>query len=410
MRKLIILAMLLTILIPQVGFVQNAKALDLTRKFMKLSPSEYLELKQSYKRLPVMRLDIAKYLLATADVRNYLPTFTCDRNQGGTGTCWVWGCTGALEIEVNKKRQALGLTNDRISIQYLDSNYVSPSGKCSFCGGAPDKFVNFYNNKKICIPWSNTNASFLDGSDSCGGCPSNIAASSISTTPNYYINSMSAEAVFNTTDSEDAKISKIRTLLDNHIGVVFGFHWQGSQNFTDQWHAQHETDIWNPVLGNSGDGNGHMVLCFGYNAIGRYWRILNSWGCDSGNRPNGEFRLPWDGVYGDDHYAWFKLNADVSIPPVITALDATEVKATTARINGRLVTSGSEPATVYYQYRGENQKYGNKFVAQYDSSSKTYYIKFAGLKPATKYYFRFVAKTTHFEINSNDMSFSTNKS
>jgi C1A family cysteine protease len=409
MKKLLVLAALVMLVVPISGLTHKAEteALDLTRKFMRYSPSEITELKQAYRALPKMKYVVKPVLLASADIRNYLPAFSCDRNQGGTGTCWVWGCTAALEVELNKKRQTLGLPNDRISIQYFDSNYVSASGKCAFCGGNPTKFVNFYNDKKICIPWSNTNASFMDGSDSCAGCPSNTSAASISTTPNYHISSMSVSQIFDPADSQDTKINKIRSLLDDNIGVIFGFHWQGSQNFSSTWSSQTETDVWNPVLGNSGEGNGHMVFCFGYNAIGRYWRMLNSWGCNGGNRPNGEFRLPWDNVYSDDHYAWFQLDANLQIPPTITALEATEVKPYSSRINGRLDNKGSETVTVYYQQRAAGSSYTYKNIAQYDSTSKTYYIKYAGLTPNTRYYFRFVAKTAHYEIVSNEMSYET---
>jgi C1A family cysteine protease len=407
MKKLLLLVLLAALLTPQIGRHQKTEAVDLTRKFMRYSPVEIEEIKQAYRVMPRMRIKLPEVFLAGTDIRNYLPAFSCDRNQGSTGTCWVWGCTGAMEIELNKKRQSLGLANDRISIQYLDSFYNPPDGKCSFCGGGVTKFCNFYNGTKICIPWGNTNAHFQDGSDSCSNCPSNIPASSISTTPYYYINSLSAEAVFEQSDSQDVKISKIRALLDNNIGVIFGFYWHGSQNFSSSWSSQTETDIWNPVLGDSGDGNGHMVLCFGYNAVGRYWRILNSWGCNGGNRPNGEFRLPWDNVYGDDHYQWVKLNANLSIPPSMTALEATEVKPYSSRINGKLVNAGSEAVTVYYQQRASGSSYTYKNIAQYDSISKTHYIKYIGLTPNTKYYFRFVAKSAHFEIVSNEMSYET---
>jgi len=47
-----------------------------------------------------------------------------ERNQGACGNCWVWAGTSVMEVALNSQE---GI-KDRLSIQYINSNYNSGSG------------------------------------------------------------------------------------------------------------------------------------------------------------------------------------------------------------------------------------------------------------------------------------------
>ncbi|MDD4653516.1 MAG: SdrD B-like domain-containing protein, partial [Methanothrix sp.] len=107
------------------------------------------------------------------DQLKYTPS---ERDQGTCGNCWAWAGTGVMELDYARQKGV----SDRLSVQYLVSNYnggCGDSGAC--CGGWLSDLAGFYQDKKIMVPWSNSNAHYRDGKNDCGAC-SSIPASFIS--------------------------------------------------------------------------------------------------------------------------------------------------------------------------------------------------------------------------------------
>jgi hypothetical protein len=231
-----------------------------------------------------------------------------------------------MEIALNAQR---GIT-DRLSIQYLDSNYSGPAGWAGN-GGTASEFANFYNSQKIIIPWSNTNAYYQDFYSTTAPA---VPASAISTVPNYPLTSVTAERIQTYGVSTASAILNIKTILNQNKGIYFGFYLANSADwnqFKSFWATQPESTIWNygfsdGKIYNETTGGGHAVLCVGYDDSDpdpnkHYWIMLNSWGITAG-RPNGLFRIPMEYNYnvadstGDHNTAWWTITPTYSMPMV----------------------------------------------------------------------------------------------
>ena len=223
------------------------------------------------------------------------------RNQGSCGNCWVWAGTGVLELALKAQRDI----KDRLSIEFLNSCYNSEQSYCPCGGGNLSLFSSFYAGKGLAVPWSNTNAAYIDGGGTCSG-----TCSAISTNPNYGISgTVSAQTVSTTSVSQDAAILNIKNILSQNRGVYFAYFLPdtgGWDNFYDFWNNQAESVIWNPD-GSCGVSTaaygGHAVVIVGYNdddadSNNHYWVVLNSWGTSGGDRPNGLFRMKMRMNYG----------------------------------------------------------------------------------------------------------------
>ena len=263
----------------------------------------------------------------------YTPT---DRDQGSAGTCWVWAGTAAMEADLKTQ---LNPASNRLSIQYFDSNYNDGTYKSANnplnwagCGGDMWDFSEFYDTRKIAVPWSNTGASYQDGSRICSTGTA-VPASAITTTPNYTINSSSTTSI--STFHDAAAVSNIKTIINQGKVPVFCFYlansadWSAFKNF---WYSQPESALWtgNFSCGKyydyENDGAGHAVACVGYNDDSldtnqHYWIMLNSWGTASGMRPNGLFRVP---IYYNYNCAdseglantyWYKIDTTYTASP-----------------------------------------------------------------------------------------------
>ncbi|MDX8551871.1 S8 family serine peptidase, partial [Methanospirillum purgamenti] len=247
------------------------------------------------KNAPLSTTQGSKSLLSNIQ---YTPS---ERNQGNCGNCWVWASTGVIE-------NALTVQNgikDRLSIQYFDSNYNGGSATTGACnGGWASTFANFYSTSgfKQVIPWSNTNAYYNDRYACSYGCGAQTPASSISTTPNHPVTSISTSWLSTYSVSQAQAIANIKAQIDANKAVWWAFFLPDSSSwsaFSSYWSGQTEAALWNPdtynnkVYGSS--GGGHAVIIVGYDDSSsdpnqRYWIVLNSWGSNSG-RPNGLFRL-----------------------------------------------------------------------------------------------------------------------
>ncbi len=249
---------------------------------------------------------------------NYTPS---ERDQGTCGNCWAWAGTGILEIALDSQ---LGI-KDRLSIQYINSNYNGGKGNgWSCCGGWLQDLAKFYNSKKIVVPWSNTNAQWQDGRMTCGT-ESSSSAESISINPHYDLTSVRAVTIPTWGVRQEEAIASIKNVLGQGKGVWFGFFLPNQttwNKFFDFWGYQPECAIWqpdnSPSAYNFNDGGGHSVLCVGYNDTDpkkRYWIMLNSWGVTKG-RPDGLFMISMDMNYSCTYlglgnaFYWMTLDAN----------------------------------------------------------------------------------------------------
>jgi len=243
------------------------------------------------------------------------------RDQGLCGNCWVWAGTGVMGIALDVQE---GI-KDRLSIQYLNS---CKAGSYACCGGNLTAFANFYNSTKKAIPWSNTNASFQDANRTCEDGHSLVSCSSISTSPNYPIESITPLTITTYGDgvSQAEAINNIKNVLHNNKAIYFAFclpnstAWNDFYNFWSNYDesAVYDIDKFCGIPWNDDEGGCHAVLCVGYNdndPNNSYWIMLNSWGTAGGRRPNGLFRVNMDMDYScvnPPYYSfyWQTLNID----------------------------------------------------------------------------------------------------
>ncbi|MBM4145207.1 MAG: hypothetical protein FJ240_02880 [Nitrospira sp.] len=295
---------------------------------------------------------------------DYIPG---ERNQGSCGNCWVWAATGILEIAHSVQDNV----KDRLSIQFLNS---CKTDRYACCGGNLSWYTSWYAGQERAVPWSNTNASYFDGSRGCSSQPA-VTCGSISTSPDYPITSIQQQVIATTGSiTQDTAINNIKNILNQNKAVWFGFYlanqtdWNAFFNF---WGAQTENAVWNPdpYCGRTWDdysGGGHAVLIVGYNdeVAEPYWIVLNSWGTSGGGRPNGLFRMrmqmnynctlsdPPFGSFYSREFATINVNFGSSQPPSpfgasgwVTTSSGTGISGVTMTFT-RLSGTGAIPASV----------------------------------------------------------------
>jgi hypothetical protein len=342
LRKFIAVSVAMALILAlSVASVPAAMADDGEVSFMHPDHETLMHWIDDYNSAPEAYLDpeIAEELLSFESeysVLGHLDYTSVERNQGNCGNCWVWAGTGILGIALDVEEGIF----DRLSIQYLNSCFGTgayPNWAC--CGGSLSWFADFYDpgagGTGLCIPWSNTNASWQDGTQLCTD-STTVDCVNIATTPNYLITSCQDQVIPTQIDNDAQAILNIKNILHQDRGVWFAFYMPNvaSQNdFVDFWFNQPETTIWDPEPNICGqtwtDGVGHAVLCVGYNdddadPDNHYWIMLNSWGTAAGGRPNGLFRvkmnIDYDCTFDDGgipYYAfyWETLDVDFLISP-----------------------------------------------------------------------------------------------
>ena len=242
-------------------------------------------------------LTTAKYPKSMS-LLSFVPYIPSERDQGSCGDCWVWGCTVPIEIA---HRIQNGIS-DRLSIQFVNSNYRGDSGSSACCGGWEGSFADFYSAQGKVIPWSNTNANFRDAAQYCSD-SSSVSSSVISTVPYYPITSIQWHLIPTRGSGidQDQAINLIKALLNVNKAVTLGFYLPDFTPFLSFWGT--DSGIWNPDpysgLPAGKYPGGHEVTIVGYNdsnSSNRYWIALNSWGTNKAH-PDGTFKLKMDMLY-----------------------------------------------------------------------------------------------------------------
>ena len=309
------------------------------------SPEQMKRWVEEYEAAPIAPLDpnvtarLAAEPLGYFSLLGRLKYTPSERDQGYCGDCWAWAGTGVMEIGLNVQRNI----KDRLSVQYLNSNFDGGSGgDWACCGGWLSDVANFYSASDKAIPWANANAHWQDGARSCEDYQTSVPGSAITTSPSYPINSIEAQSIttFGPGVTQEQAIANIKNVLNQNKAVWFAFflptntEWNAFRSF---WNTQTETAVWDPSFTSgksliNGEYGGHAVLCVGYDDTNRYWIMLNSWGAPS-NRPNGLFRVsmdmdydnlyydPYDGVYYYAFY-WQTLGLDYPDPGTTKTLMA----------------------------------------------------------------------------------------
>lgn len=236
----------------------------------------------------------------------YLPYVPAERNQGSCGDCWAWAGTGCAEVS-----HGVQGVSDRLSLQYINSCGSNNSGSWCCCGGNLYRFSDWYIGQGMFVPWANANAGYADVSLPNYTCPvapsSGISCGSISTWPNYPINSISPRTIRTYGAGKLTAIANIKNSLQQNKAVYFAFYLPddaGWNAFRDFWKNNDEGSVFDIAAHKGrpwidGQGGGHAVLLVGYNddVPEPYWIVVNSWGTANGMRPNGLFHQKMDTDY-----------------------------------------------------------------------------------------------------------------
>lgn len=311
--------------------IPSAMSPSMEYPIMRPTPEEAKRWTEQYKVAPRaflsprLQAELASAPGASFSLLDYLQYTPAERNQKYCGNCWAWAGTGVMEIDNAYKN---GLKN-RLSIQYLNSNFRGGSGSYwACCGGWLDDVADFYSSTKMAIPWSNANAHWQDGNRFCEMHATNVPASTISTNPNYPLISVQAEAVPTQKVGKETAIANIKNVLRQGKAIWFGYFLPDNSawsDFTSFWSRESEEATWQPDIAcdeafNYNEGGGHAVLCVGYDDTDpddRYWIMLNSWGAPS-NRLHGLFRMSMDMNYDCRYpnlgFAFYWMSLDISYP------------------------------------------------------------------------------------------------
>jgi len=290
------------------GEAERAKVVSKkhTNTIMKLDAQTMLKWKEYYQNAPRVYIDRKMMQIpfkTSVNLLTHLQYTPSERDQGQCGDCWLWAGTGVMEIAHSVQNSV----KDRLSIQYVNSCNTTSNGYAC-CGGNTGHVSNIYSTTGLAIPWSNTNASFQDGGRTCDNGSSLVSCSSIATSPNYGITSISDQVIETLNQDQATAIANIKAVLNQNKAIWFAFTLANDsdwQVFFDHWNNQSESDVfsYDSLSGHAyidGEGGGHAILLVGYDDSGAnpYWVMLNSWGTTT-NRPNGLMRVAMNSNYND---------------------------------------------------------------------------------------------------------------
>jgi len=273
--------------------------------------------------------------IATTDsfsLLDRLEYITSERTQGGCPNCWAWPSTAVLALDLYRQK---GI-KDRLSVQFINTCgefYTSGFNRIECCeGGTLDMFASFYRETDMAIPWSNTNAKWVDFRLPPLQC-NQVTCEEISKEPNYPIYDIRAVNIPVRTNTTEEAIENIKNVLHQEKGVYFSVFYPDSVNldaFRAHWREEGETDIYDLDYycgndWNSEEAAGHAMLICGYvddpGTDNDYWIVLNSWG-EADYRPNGLLAFDMHMDYGckySSNYAFNARTLDVTYDPDVEA-------------------------------------------------------------------------------------------
>jgi hypothetical protein len=225
------------------------------------------------------------------------------RDQGDTGTCWLWGCTAVMSIDYDVQYGGTPALTNGLSVQFAASNlgFVNTSLQD---GGCPGTFQNFYQAVGFALPW--TTAPWTD-SMGCNKTPS----AWIQSQPNIPISQVMLTQLATFTNDQQLAIATMKSALDAGKALVFELQLANLADwasFMAYWGKSNLTEdaIIDMAFG-AGHGSddskmSHLMACVGYNDLdpdpaNHYWIILNSWGTAGGLRPNAVFHMAMNTRY-----------------------------------------------------------------------------------------------------------------
>jgi putative hemolysin len=253
---------------------------------------------------------------------------TSVKNQGGCGSCWAFGSIGTVEAMYNIRKNNPELDLD-LSEQYLVSDCHSYNGMQTCCGGWADRaldFIEFFGvPDEACLGYVDGTGCYCGEADIC------------SQVCNYYTSGNCSDATCSdkcadwnerlTTIREEGDISAYRPdLMKNSlvnrgpfpvtigIGSSVGGYWDG-----DIYRCSDDVSI------------NHVVVVVGYNDIGQYWIIKNSWG--TGWNGDGYYKMGYYECATEANPNYADINAIPNIPSNPLPEDESESIALNSNLN-----------------------------------------------------------------------------
>jgi hypothetical protein len=227
------------------------------------------------------------------------------RDQGHTGTCWLWGCTAVMSIDFDVQHGGTPALTNGLSVQFAASNlgFVNTSLQE---GGNPNTVKHFYEAVGFGVPWSNTNA---DWTDAAGW--NKTPSAWIHSQPNIPLSQVTASQLVTCTNDQPQAIAAIKSALDSNKALWFDLTLANDDDwsiFMGFWGKSNLTEdaIIDLAYGDGHNldptGGSHLMACVGYNdqdsdPAKHYWIVLNSWGTAEGYRPNAVFHMAMNTKY-----------------------------------------------------------------------------------------------------------------
>jgi hypothetical protein len=331
------------------------------------------------------------------------------RNQGHTGTCWLWGCTAVMSIDYDVQHGGTPSLTNGLSVQFAASNlgFVNTSLQE---GGNPNLVKSFYEAMGYAVPWGNTNADWTDGSGW-----NKTPSAWVHTRPNVPLSQVKVSQVETCTNNQSYAIATLKSVLDANKALwfdltlaneadwdVFMAYW-GKSNLTEEviidlaYGAGHWFSM-------DGGGGSHTMALVGYDdrdaaPAKHYWLVLNSWGTADGYRPNAVFRMAMNTQYdasvtnSDGGYPMFRwgllettFTDKVRKGVASLALDLQYPGASNSfRISGVSFPKEQAPTNVWEAYLALNDRYYYCDTARGAWTAATngfHYQSFSGVEPA----------------------------
>jgi C1A family cysteine protease len=205
------------------------------------------------------------------DWRNYQGGnwLTPIRNQGDCGSCWAFAAIGVTEAALNIASGNPNLDKN-LSEQYLVSDCDREHGSC--CGGIIDGALDFIRNEGVpdesCLPYIDGNSCQCDDVCKCAYNSGDEYICSNTTCSNRCGNWSSRLKTISQYGYVSSDRNSIKQKLREIGPLAAAMNFEEDNQFDENgvYHC------------NSGDDPNHAIMIVGYNDIGGYWIIRNSWG------------------------------------------------------------------------------------------------------------------------------------